>query len=109
MQSLRRKDSALRPEPVFTAPSQNEFYAFPTPVRLAELSIEDLTATGVGYRAPYIAGPLRIFLQENSYLTNWLNCRIQTYTEFDVNVWCRHESRQLYHAFRLRKNLKISG
>lgn|SRR5574344_2175650 len=43
------------PEPVFTAPSQNEFYAFPTPVRLAELSIEDLTATGVGYRAPYIA------------------------------------------------------
>ena len=39
----------------FVKPSQDVFYAFPTPSELAGLPFEKLQDTGVGYRAPYIA------------------------------------------------------
>ncbi len=39
----------------FVKPLKKEYYAFPSPSELASLSLEQIEATGVGYRAPYIA------------------------------------------------------
>ena len=39
----------------FVKPLKKEYYAFPAPSELASLSLEQIEATGVGYRAPYIA------------------------------------------------------
>ncbi|MCR5340654.1 MAG: DNA-3-methyladenine glycosylase 2 family protein [Saccharofermentans sp.] len=39
----------------FIKPLKKEYYAFPSPSELASLSLEQIEATGVGYRAPYIA------------------------------------------------------
>lgn len=39
----------------FVKPLKKEYYAFPSPSELASLSMEQIEATGVGYRAPYIA------------------------------------------------------
>lgn len=39
----------------FVKPLKKEYYAFPSPSELGSLSLEDITGTGVGYRAPYIA------------------------------------------------------
>ena len=39
----------------FVKPLKKEYYAFPSPSALASLSLEQIEATGVGYRAPYIA------------------------------------------------------
>lgn len=38
----------------FVKPLKKEYYAFPSPSELASLSLEQIEATGVGYRAPYI-------------------------------------------------------
>jgi N-glycosylase/DNA lyase len=38
---------------------EREAYAFPTPQRLAEASLEELSACSLGYRAPYIQAAAR--------------------------------------------------
>ena len=37
-----------------------EYYSFPAPEAIAELTVEQLTAIGSGYRAPYIKGSARM-------------------------------------------------
>lgn len=50
-----RKIAVPKLEKPFVKPLKDEYYAFPSPSELASLSLEDITGTGVGYRAPYIA------------------------------------------------------
>ncbi len=50
-----KKIKAPKLEDPFVAPLEKEYYAFPTPEELNNLSYKDLENTGVGYRAPYIA------------------------------------------------------
>ena len=45
----------------FVRPLKEKYYAFPTPDELSRLTVEDITNTGVGYRAPYIAEAVRGF------------------------------------------------
>ncbi len=53
IQGAIEKLSALYGEP-FTDPSGQIRYTFPSPQKLAEVSVEDLRACGVGYRDKYI-------------------------------------------------------
>lgn len=50
-----RKIAVPKLEKPFVKPLKDEYYTFPSPSELASLSLEDITGTGVGYRAPYIA------------------------------------------------------
>lgn len=47
----------------FTDPSGQTRYTFPTPEKLAEASVEDLRACGVGYRDKYIKASAKMFVE----------------------------------------------
>ncbi|WP_297497584.1 DNA-3-methyladenine glycosylase [Thermococcus sp.] len=87
----------------------DDLHAFPTPERMASLSLEELKTAKLGYRAGYIESITRLYLEGKLNLNLWdwkAEEAIEYLTKFrGIGKW----SAELFLAYGLRKNVYPAG